>query len=336
MKHGIIASIVCLSGMGCSDVPPIKQQVHATCASCALELEFLIAIGSPDDPGGPDAVSSAVATDQLGRWYIADGPPGEQVLVYSRDGQYIRSIGRAGRGPGELTGTRYLTIHNDTLHVFSAGPRYSRFALDGSVVTAGALPVPVRRAFVFSDSSLLVYNPSRQGSPLHQVRHGRVIKSFGPTDDNALVISSIAAQSFDRVWLADRFTYRVLLWGSDDRVHRTLERQPPWFRWPQEAPKAVINDVWLDSERDWLWVSAGHVLRSAAEDSMPTPVAMVEVINLADGSLIAADSLVGVMPLRFTSHGDLFEIRQAEAGHNVVSVWRPRVRADSLTSLQEE
>jgi hypothetical protein len=69
---------------------------------------------------------SRVDLDSNGRIYIAQaGWPGKTVdLVYLFDarGRFLRSFGRIGQGPGELTNTHYLALNvNDELPVFDKG-----------------------------------------------------------------------------------------------------------------------------------------------------------------------------------------------------------------------
>lgn len=73
-----------------------------------------------------------VAVDREGRIYVLDGMNSE-IYVFAPDGRHVRTIGRRGAGPGELSAqVQHLTIAGETLAVTDMGnQRITRFALDG-------------------------------------------------------------------------------------------------------------------------------------------------------------------------------------------------------------
>jgi hypothetical protein len=75
---------------------------------------------------------SAIAVDGLGRLYVADTQM-QNVRVFDSLGVLVRSLGRAGRGPGEFYWPDGLTWQNDsTLWVFDlANKRYSVYDTTG-------------------------------------------------------------------------------------------------------------------------------------------------------------------------------------------------------------
>jgi len=67
-----------------------------------LELEELWRIGGEDDEDVLLGIISRVLIDDQNNIYLLDGQL-SQVQVFSADGEYLNTIGRAGSGPGEIT-----------------------------------------------------------------------------------------------------------------------------------------------------------------------------------------------------------------------------------------
>lgn len=85
-------------------------------------LQEDLRIGSVD--GRNDALTSpsvgAIAPD--GRIYVLDRAPGSPLIkVFSADGQFVRTIGSNGRGPGEYTSISAFGLHADTVWVSDSG-----------------------------------------------------------------------------------------------------------------------------------------------------------------------------------------------------------------------
>lgn len=72
-----------------------------------------------------------LAVDELGRIYVADGKPAS-IKVFSPEGDYLRSIGREGEGPGEFR-VAFIAIRGEYLVV--QDPRVARLSVFD---TAGA------------------------------------------------------------------------------------------------------------------------------------------------------------------------------------------------------
>jgi hypothetical protein len=94
-----------------------------------LELPLRVSGGGPAGEGF-SAVTD-IAVDARGRLLVLDrGQSG--VLVFDSLGRYERTIGRRGRGPGELLGAVRLTVWGDTICVSDpAQARLEMFSLDG-------------------------------------------------------------------------------------------------------------------------------------------------------------------------------------------------------------
>lgn len=86
--------------------------------------------GEADGPEVFGRIASIVSDDE-GDVYIADSQALE-VRVFDREGNYLRTIGRSGEGPGEFGALASLTWNADTLHVLDwRNARLQRFTGDG-------------------------------------------------------------------------------------------------------------------------------------------------------------------------------------------------------------
>ena len=87
-----------------------------------------------EDPSRPESFMKNVVSPHYGpdgNYYFLDWS-GKQVTVFSSDGEYLRSIGQPGDGPGELRTPIYLSFNGRTINVGQYSPmRLTRFSLDG-------------------------------------------------------------------------------------------------------------------------------------------------------------------------------------------------------------
>ncbi len=83
--------------------------------------------------------------DSDGRFYVFDeGSP--RIVVFDSTGQYLRSIGRYGDGPGEFRRPHLQSLNGDILEVFDdIQLRTSRYKLSGELIDVLSLIQPLRR-----------------------------------------------------------------------------------------------------------------------------------------------------------------------------------------------
>lgn len=127
------------------------------------QIDSLFSLGGEED--GPEtffALTAAyVASDALGRIYVLDYGA-RRVVVFSKDGDFIRQLGREGRGPGELSGPSSISVsRSGEVAVFDYGKMaLVRFAADGTPVPEvpfGLRPRPTpQRHTAFFDGGLWV------------------------------------------------------------------------------------------------------------------------------------------------------------------------------------
>ncbi len=80
--------------------------------------------------------------DESGLIYVSDGlPSSARIAVFDDRGRYLRTIGRAGEGPGEFRDAEIQSVSNGYLDVFdSIQRRLTRFSTDGSCDTVITIP----------------------------------------------------------------------------------------------------------------------------------------------------------------------------------------------------
>ncbi len=90
-------------------------------------------LGGPD-ASGPEAFSQepGLVVDRSGQVFVRSRNP-PHVSVFNGDGEYVRSMGRGGEGPGEFSFAFAHGLLGDTVWVVNwPAPRVSRFLADGT------------------------------------------------------------------------------------------------------------------------------------------------------------------------------------------------------------
>lgn len=130
----------------------------------AWRLEEDLRIGAVDGDSVRQFGSiPGIAVDPAGRIYVLDRGAGE-VRIFDPTGQFIRSTGRPGEGPGELSAASAVLLgRGDTILVPDLrNQRVQRFLADGS--DAGSFQLSLR------DGIPLEWGPRPDGRVLEQIR----------------------------------------------------------------------------------------------------------------------------------------------------------------------
>jgi len=96
-----------------------------------IELVEDLVIGREDQPEYRFYGLSDLAVDSSGRMYVLDGG-NHRVQVFDHSGDYLRTLGREGQGPGELAGGSLVTVAGDRVVVWDfRNQRLSVWDLEG-------------------------------------------------------------------------------------------------------------------------------------------------------------------------------------------------------------
>ncbi len=203
------------------------------CQAC-VSFEELVRIGDNDGPGILVGASRSVAVTREGHYVI---PQGDHLKVFDGSGDFVRTIGREGRGPGEFINVVDV-IQDDSgnIHAFdNLSLRRTLFDLDLELVRMDATPAMVYNASSVPGTNLLLlnmpmYGPELVGYPAHLVDAMDLqrTRSLGLKDGEVVDIRpgqsrrSMAADARGRLYLGDRGLQTIEVWSADGRLLATL------------------------------------------------------------------------------------------------------------------
>ena len=221
-----------------------------------LELEEVWRVGGYDDEEVLFGVITDIIADRDGNFYLLDSQLNE-VQVYSPGGEYLRTIGREGEGPGEFRlAFNLLLMPNGNIGVLQAFPsKIIGLTPDGNPADDFQLPkrddeVGFKVLFTArnaGDQLAVVYgfNQPSEGGFTQQ----SVLSLFGPGGENERRLHSqdstmnaaepkIAEEEWDsfrnrwtsgpdgNVYSAINFgEYKVNVWGSDGKLRHIINRE---------------------------------------------------------------------------------------------------------------
>ncbi|MGH9720845.1 MAG: 6-bladed beta-propeller [Bryobacteraceae bacterium] len=201
-------------------------------------------------------------------------------LVFDSKGQYVRTIGRKGSGPGEfvrpnelfmLPGDSVLVLDRGSATASVVGPDYRvrRVTRVPAAFPSIAVVDWPRRVLMNG----MIRSAESVGWPLHLVDmsgpEAKVLKSFGLNDGELRPSSArrsgqhLSVSQSGGVWAIDELRYRITEWTQVGTVARTLVRDPHWFRGESSglrggrntAPSPRIAGISQDADGN-LWIFA--------------------------------------------------------------------------------
>jgi hypothetical protein len=228
--------------------------------------------GDTDDEDEFFGVITQLLTDAKGNVYLLDSQL-NHVKVFSPSGEFVRTIGREGEGPGEFrnAGSMFFTA-DGKLGVLQAYPgRIVLFTPEGE--PAGDHPVPTRddggMVLLFGGASragkliLVLGSNAFSEQRFDQSRYLASIGSDGKetakyfTDTRTIdfanpVLDDSVWDTWDRRWAlgvdgrvyvcTDFLSYRIKVWNSDGTTDRVIEREYAHLkRTPEE--KKIMEDI---------------------------------------------------------------------------------------------
>ncbi|HEX8318127.1 6-bladed beta-propeller [Longimicrobium sp.] len=250
------------------------------------------------DGGGADvfAFPAALEADAAGRLYVLDAQAA-QVRVFGPDGTHVRSLGRQGQGPGELSqpigfalapdgavwvvdpANRRYTVWDSTGALRESVPRQNDFAMvpwpgrfdrrgrlwdvgPGSG-RAGAGPTLLRRDGVAAAGAVI---PLPSVSPEQFTTHNGPVASTAPVPFSPRL--EWALDPDGRVWSGVTGSYRLAQWQPGGDTLRVVER---------EAAPVPVSDAERDSvpaQLKWFTDQGGKVDLSRVPRNKPAFASM--------------------------------------------------------------
>ena len=237
-----------------------------------IQLKELWRVGGYDDEDVLFGVITDVIADRDGNFYLLDSQLNE-VQVYSPGGEYQRTIGREGEGPGEFRGaTNLLLLPNGNIGVLQAFPsKIIGLTPDGKPADDFLLPereddagfrflLQARNA---GDQLAVVYGfnqPSEGG-----FTQRNIMSLFGPAGENERrlfsqdskmnaaepKIAEIEWDSFRNRWTSgpdgrvysavDFGEYKVNVWSSDGKLSQVINREFAEHKRSEAQSKRILD-----------------------------------------------------------------------------------------------
>jgi hypothetical protein len=281
----------------------------------AWQFDEALRIGTPaGDAEYQFGQVAGIAVDDNENIYVLD-QQAQEVRVYDTSGKYVRSIGRPGNGPGELSrGAAAVMIgQGDTVFVADLMlQRMSRYAPDGS--DAGTFPIPLdqgisarwemtgHNTFLQQVQSLPLPGQPDAGPPVNLILSRA---TDGTLQDTVMHLKASETVQFDQsgprirmfqpetVWtllpgdriaMAINSTYRIEVHGPDGALQRVINRpseRKPVGEADRQAFLKMFRDMW---ERNGVPAQAIPQLVSAVSFADYYP-AFANLLSGPDGSL---------------------------------------------------
>lgn len=226
-----------------------------------LELTQVVRIGSLD--GEHDAFGRVMdaALDRAGRILVADDQS-HHVLVFGRDGRYVGTIGRRGRGPGEFESPwRVATDAHDSIFVWDvAQARISVFGSDLRFARSFGVPPHwvVNSIRFLPDGRLLLaaYGRNERGTLHILSRGGQVQRTFGPgfnapdlSGFEASLLGGSAEVAGGGIVYSVKSPYELWFFGLDGTPRNRCEGERGWTTSPASVVQAGGGRMALNWKR---------------------------------------------------------------------------------------
>lgn len=356
-----MVTLVLLSSCG-------RTSSSETCDSCIVSLKRVAQLGTDDGPGALGGTGT-VARSPGGLFFVATARMLDEIKVFDSDGRFLRTIGRAGAGPGEFRHIWLLSAVDNTLYAFDGdNDRVTTLRLpDGEIVSEQPWKWPARSVAILKSRSFVINAdisiPALAGVPLHLLSSdGEIARSFGETEDLTRPDVGyagqrvLAASNDGNVWSAPRTSYVMTKWSPSGRVISTIDRDAAWFRPHRNTvsftadrppPPLVVQmreDAWgrlwiLSSVADESW-QEGLEFRPDHPDGpryVPGNLhdyfdTVIEVVDTRTGELLASGRSDRYIT-RFADDEHVVSFAETAIGAPRIEVWRislsPRLQEDS-------
>lgn len=212
------------------------------CAACSVRLERVGVYGDAEGEGWVDNSSRLALLDDA--VVVVNLTARQELVVFDRDGTFLRRLGRFGAGPGEFGVINDIATSADgRLHVMDR--RHGRMSVYGQDLTLEqVIPMPGRPIDVgllpLDDGSYVVNamigSAERVGLPLHRIGpDGTIVVSYPapstylrPGHEMDLLMRMAIGGDRSTFWSAATSTYRVDRYHVDGPLLASFRVEPPW------------------------------------------------------------------------------------------------------------
>lgn len=272
----------------------------------AWMLTDAVTIGSQNDSGNAVFGQVAdIALDRGGRVYVLDLTPPE-IRVFASDGSYVRTIGRAGHGPGEFAlATGMAFDPRDRLWVLNQNnQRYSVFDTSGALL----------REF-----------PRRMASAVLEWRYG----AFSPTGN----LFDLVGRQTESGWEHRFARYDTLTAEFVDTLPLPVLPEGTPFGWGRIMPTPLGWWVGVATDyRLWELTRAGDTVRVVEREHEPVGLPTAQRDSIRDAMRLLRESSRGAVSLPTPEHQRIFDAFFVD-NHGYVWVQLSRTPDEPVTSF---
>lgn len=286
----------------------------------SIELQTIATLGSSSDPGSVGPLAYVAAT-KVG-YFVSSASLAGEIFVYSSDGEFLKTIGRRGPGPGEFEGAVIMEGGPaDSLHVIDPrGMRYHVFAPDMSFVRQEKIPVPIYEFALQNDGGIFASAPRVENTTptptalMELDRTGSIIQVFDTAEgllrDPMSHLRHVAVAPSGRRWSISTVHYHIVGWSTSNEKDIEIGFDPDWLL-ESELPEAIDPDrtpppariAGLNLDNDHrLWVfsflpAEGKGLPSNGQTVDPLTMydTLIEVVDPSSSRIIARRRVAGML-----------------------------------------
>jgi hypothetical protein len=254
LRHTLITlpAFAFMTGVGAAHradaQPPLVEIPHrVSCSQCQLHSTKIFELGDSGD--NLVAPQSPLRRDSRGRFY-ALGFNARNIIVWDSAGRRIATIGSAGDGPGEFSGSirNLLIAPGDSIVAIDVTLRVTVFSPSYQLVRTTKAPARGTSALLPGGRILfggLVRTPQQAGLRYHVVGpDGTIERSFGGEDhiikpgefaDRTIGLFELTSDG-RTLWHWNPFEYRLEEWTVEGTRGMTFDVKAPWYETPR-APE---------------------------------------------------------------------------------------------------
>jgi hypothetical protein len=153
-----------------------------------------------EDPENDDSIlvrPGTIYCDEAGFYYVLDFSD-NRIAVFNSAGNYVRSFGQKGQGPGEFTQITATLIWSDIINIFDSSlNRATRYQTDGTLLDVTTVPPSILRAqdmHLLEDGTMLLHHWVTSEDDDAQFMQRRLL-SLSPERDTLWVVETSVVQT---------------------------------------------------------------------------------------------------------------------------------------------
>lgn len=192
--------------------------------------------------------------DSKNNYYLLD-KGNFRIQVFDKEGKFIRTIGKKGRGPGEFASIMAGAVY-DKKYVLAADDSIQRinvYDLEGNFVSSFKIKGKVSDLICSHDNKIFIAYPDTEGRLIHEYDlEGNVIRSFGRLKDKKLALfNDVVKMSRSKegdFYVCIRYANRIQRYNSEGNFIKEIEADLP-FSLPSQKTKGggyQMRAVFLD------------------------------------------------------------------------------------------